>query len=168
MKTLLFLFIFSFSVQANEAEAMKAIKSLGQNLKKELKGAMKKSPSHAVAVCNTEAMKVTKDASKNGILVGRVSKKNRNPNNKPKEWMKAFIEKYHKGEIKKPYTVVNLPHNRQGILKPIKTGPLCLKCHGTKIDDVTSKKISDLYPKDKATGYKAGQIRGFFWAEFNK
>ena len=166
-RIILLLALYSLSTQASEQEAMKAIKSLGQSLKKELKMAMKKSPSHAVSVCNTQAMKVTKAAAKKAIAVGRVSLKNRNPNNLPKDWMSAFVEKYHEKKIKKPYVVVDITKNKKGILKPIKTGPLCLKCHGSNIDSLTEAKINSLYPNDKAVGYKVGEIRGFFWAEYS-
>ncbi len=167
-KLLLLLTLCSFSSHANEQEAIKVIKSLGQNLKKELKAAIKISPAHAVEVCNTKAMKITKDAELKGITVGRVSLKNRNPDNYPKDWMKAFIDKYHQKKVKKPYVVLDIGKNKKGILMPIKTGGLCLKCHGSHVDPKTSSKISELYPKDKALGYKAGQIRGFFWAEYSK
>ena len=39
-------------------------------------------------------MKITQEASKKGIKVGRVSTKNRNPENIPREWMKQTINNY--------------------------------------------------------------------------
>lgn len=168
MKTLILILLFSLNLHAGEKEALMTIKQLGTNLKKELKAAMKKSPSKALVVCNTVAMPITEQAAVKGIKVGRVSLKNRNPKNAPKNWMKPFIEKYHKGEIKKPYSVVTLKSGKKGIIKPIKTAPLCLKCHGNYISQATQNKIKELYPADKAVGYKVGQIRGFFWAEFKE
>lgn len=165
MKILMTLLLFSTIAHANEQEALKTMKTLGMNLKKELKAAMKKSPVNAVEVCNTKANEITKAAAQNGIIVGRVSTKNRNPNNTPKEWMKPYIEKFHSGKINKPYVVVSLK-DKTGVLKPIKTEAVCLNCHGPRLIKPVANKIKELYPKDKATGYKIGEIRGFFWAEY--
>ena len=152
--------------KAAEKKAMKAIGKLGMNLKKELKAAMQKSPVHAVQTCNIKASPIAKEIAKEGIEVGRVSRKNRNPDNTPKEWMLETIEAYHQKKITKPYTVVQLDNGKHGIIRPITTMPVCLKCHGEKIDGAIQKKIKELYPADKATGYKNGQIRGFFWATY--
>ena len=38
----------------------------------------------------------------------------------------------------------------------------CLICHGDNIDSTISTKLNELYPNDKAVGYKAGEIRGAF------
>lgn len=160
--------LFSTSLLASEQEALQAIKSLGTNLKKELQKAMKISKVNAVKTCNVKAMAIAKEASKKGIEVGRVSTKNRNPNNFPKEWMKPYIEKFHKKEIKDPYVVISLPNGKKGLLKPIATMPMCLNCHGTKIDADVMEEIKKHYPNDKAIGYKVGDIRGFFWAEYKE
>lgn len=175
MKFLTFLFSLALcssalpevaKTNASEKEALLTIKSLGRNLKKELTKAIKESPSHAVKVCNVEANKIAKEASKKGIKVGRVSRKNRNPNNTPKEWMLETITRYHQNKIDEPYVVIDLKDNKKGLLKPIKTQPLCLSCHGEHVAPETEAQINKLYPNDKATGYKLGEIRGFFWAEY--
>jgi len=47
-------------------------------------------------------------------------------------------------------------------LRALPTGPLCLTCHGQPKDipnDVAST-LNELYPYDKAIGYKLGEIRG--------
>lgn len=174
MKTLIFALLLTGNVNAHEAgehqdlekKALAEINRLGKNLKTELQKAMKVSPVNALKVCNTKAMPLTQEVSKAGIKVGRVSLKNRNPKNKPAGWMMETITAYHNGMKKEPYSVVQLPNGKHGILKPIKTMPLCLKCHGTDIDPKLQKKISELYPQDKATGYQNNQIRGFFFAEY--
>ena len=38
----------------------------------------------------------------------------------------------------------------------------CLKCHGENLDPETAAILDELYPQDKARGYKAGQVRGAF------
>lgn len=153
--------------QANsEQEALSKIKEFGTTLKRELKKGLSKSPLEAVKVCNLKAPEIATKVSSKEIKIGRVSLKYRNPQNKPQKWMKSYIQKFHKKEIKKAYIVASLPNGKKGLLKPVQTMPLCLTCHGEKIEPTLSKEIKRLYPQDKATGYKVGQIRGFFWAEF--
>jgi hypothetical protein len=43
---------------------------------------------------------------------------------------------------------------------------LCLTCHGENLSDSISSKLSELYPEDRAVGYRAGDLRGVFWVEF--
>jgi len=161
-----FSFLFASFGYSSEKEALLAIKGLGTNLKKELKKALKISAVNAVEKCKIKASKITALAAKKGITVGRVSRENRNPKNIPKEWMEKYIEAFHKKEIEKKYLTVSISKDKMGLLMPIKTMPVCLKCHGENISTGVSEKINSLYPKDKAVGYTVGQIRGFFWAEY--
>ena len=39
---------------------------------------------------------------------------------------------------------------------------MCLQCHGQSIAPDVREKLSGLYPEDKATGYREGDIRGAF------
>ncbi|PIK16412.1 DUF3365 domain-containing protein [Halobacteriovorax sp. JY17] len=160
-------FLLSHSSFAeNKEDILSKIKIFQTALKVELQKGMKKSPLEAVTICNVKAPEIKKSLSSPNTQFGRVSLKNRNPSNYPKEWMLKYIEEFHNKETKEPYTVVKLQDGKQGLLKPIITMPLCLKCHGTNIKADLQEKISKLYPKDKAVGYKVGQIRGFFWSEF--
>lgn len=117
---------------ANEEKALKAIEKLGENLQLELSRAMRKSPTYAVAICNIKASEITKKAAKEGIKIGRVSPKNRNPDNTPKDWMLEYIEQFQNKKIDKPYIVTAISSEKMGLLKPIITQPLCTKCHGLK------------------------------------
>ena len=47
-------------------------------------------------------------------------------------------------------------------MKAIGVAPVCLSCHGSaeQISTTVQAKINTLYPHDKATGYKAGELRG--------
>ncbi|WP_419168712.1 Tll0287-like domain-containing protein [Halobacteriovorax sp.] len=166
MKKIIFLVLLSFSTLAGQKEALEAIQKTAMALKKELQSAMKVSPVNAIEVCNTKAMPITKKYHSKGIEVGRVSLKNRNPDNTVKDWMKETIDAYESGSNKKGYSVVRISNNQSGIIKPIKTMPLCLNCHGSNIKPEVSARINKLYPADKATGYKTGDTRGYFWATF--
>jgi len=46
-------------------------------------------------------------------------------------------------------------------MPPLEQMP-CLKCHGENIDPKVAAKLDELYPNDKARGYKVGDIRGAF------
>ena len=153
----------------NQAEkekmALKAIKRLGKDLKQKLQSALKVSDLNALSVCNTKASLITQKAQSYGVKVGRISEKNRNPDNTPSNWMLPYMEQFRSGEVKEPYLTVKLDH-KYGILKPIFTAPMCLKCHGENIDSTLKSKLDELYPNDKAIGFKTGDIRGYFYAEF--
>lgn len=166
MKKLILALIISSTALANEKQALQAIQKTAMALKKELQAAMKVSPVNAVKVCNTKAMPITKKYHSEGIEVGRVSPKNRNPENTVKEWMKETVESYESGKNKKAYSVVRISNTQSGIIKPLKAMPLCLNCHGSKINPEVSKEIEKHYPHDKATGYKTGDLRGYFWATY--
>jgi hypothetical protein len=157
----------STSFAATEKEALQTIKKYGKALKKELKSALKVSPINALKVCNTKAPEIENKLKTEAIEVGRVSTKNRNPKNVPKKWMQKAIKKFENKKNKKPYEVVKISEDRSGLLKPIATMPMCLKCHGDNIDAKLMSEIQKLYPKDKAINYQVGDIRGYFWAEFN-
>lgn len=158
--------LLSSSLFANEKIALDKIGQYARSLKAELQKGMKHSPQKAVEACNLKAPQIQEKVSTREIQIGRVSLKNRNPNNTPKEWMLEYINKFHNKELKKGHVVIDLDNGNKGLLKPIKTMPLCLKCHGQNIDKNLKTVIHDMYPNDKAIGYKVGEIRGFFWAEY--
>jgi hypothetical protein len=60
-----------------------------------------------------------------------------------------------------------LPSGGVGDAEPIYNQPLCLTCHGETIDPELRARIRDLYPRDRATGFRDGDLRGVFWVEFS-
>jgi len=151
-------------------EAKKITKDFSTSLKTELKAAMKAGgPINALTVCNTKAMPITQEvAKKHKAQLSRVSLKNRNPENVPNFWQKAVLEDFDKraakGEdiVKMAYASVvdNNGKKQLRFMKAMPTGDVCLTCHGEKIDGKVKAKLKELYPNDKATGYKKGQVRG--------
>ncbi len=124
---------------------------------------------NALEFCNTNALPLTKTISdKHQTKIKRVSDRNRNPKNKASEVELKMIENYKKqlalGQNLKPEIVGN------SFYSPIVTNKACLQCHGelgNNIKPETAKKIAELYPNDKATGYKTDEIRGLFVVELN-
>lgn len=171
MKNLILLFIFfsptTFALEVSEAKEI--LKPFKMELMKTLQGEMKAHGAQsAVKVCNTQAMPITekhaKSHGKKVLGLGRTSHKLRNEKNQPKEWVKEYLTKFQKGELKAPI-VVKLEKGVSGYLEPIKVNGACLKCHGENLAPKVSESLKNLYPQDKATGFKAGDFRGLFWLE---
>ncbi len=141
-------------------------------LKKELKGAMKEGgPTNAIKVCKNKAPEIAANMSeKNGWRVARTSLKLRNPQNEPDAWelnvMNEFEKRKAAGEpIKKLEfsEIVTTDGKKQfRYMKAIPTGKVCLKCHGSMIDPDVEAALKQSYPRDKARGFKEGDIRGAF------
>jgi hypothetical protein len=122
----------------------------------------------AVTACQIQAPEIAKKLQgENAIYeLGRASHRYRNPQNAPKAWMKPYFQAFlEKGEVP-DVEVIKINDNRYGYMEPIFLGmPLCLQCHGTEIAEGTLKVVDELYPEDKARGFKPGEFRGIFWLE---
>jgi rubrerythrin len=130
----------------------------------ELSSALSESgPSHAIQVCSERAPEIAAQVSEDHQLsIGRTSSKLRNPDNAPPLWARMITEP----NPNKP----NIMTNNAGdlaVLSPIQLAPTCLQCHGTETDITpqTRATLNKLYPNDQATGYKAGDLRGWFVIE---
>lgn len=149
-----------------------AVQQFFGQLKGELQAGMKAGgPVKAIEVCSEKAPAIARDVSnKQGLQIGRTSLKTRNPSNAPDEWEESVLKEFeqrkaqgeHPRQMEK-HAIVE--HNGKQVfryMKAIPTGKLCLKCHGTDIDPAVSAKLEKLYPDDKATGFRQGDIRGAF------
>lgn len=153
-------------------EAKQVMMGFGKQLKQELVGAMKESgPVHALESCNLSAPSITAQASDGGWDVSRTSLKTRNPGNEPDAWelevLNEFEAKKAKGTdpAKLAFAEVVEEDGKKvyRFMKAIPTAELCLSCHGTgEVKPEVEAKLSDLYPDDKARGFKKGDIRGAF------
>jgi hypothetical protein len=160
------------SPDALAAEARAAIGKFAEKLKGELMGAMKvDGPLKAIEVCNISAPAIATDGSTNGWTVGRTSLKARNPKNAPDAWEEAALKAFDAAKAKgaDPKTLEKAEVvEKDGVrtfrfMKAIPTAAEpCLACHGETIKEPVKAKLAELYPADKATGYKEGDIRGAF------
>lgn len=123
-------------------------------------------PVAAIQVCSREAGIIAIDVGdKFDVRIGRTAAKLRNPQNKPPEWVEPLIE-----ESPSEPLFVDLPNGHTGALLPIKLQAKCIICHGpadTIADDVKTQ-LAELYPQDHATGFKEGDLRGWFWVDVPK
>jgi len=181
MKTFIFFLVASFfivstihaeDVSLRAAESRKAIKTFVKELKNALQQAIKTGgPEHAIQVCEEKAPEIAiKISEEKGWLIGRTSLKFRNPVNAPDSWeltvLRQFEERKARGEDPKDleYSEVIVKNGRKTFryMKTIPTKGMCLTCHGEKIPSKVSEKLDELYPEDKARGFKKGDIRGAF------
>ena len=158
-------------------EARGIVMGFGKSLKKELVTAMKAGgPVKAVGVCNTLAPEIAATSGeKSGWEVGRTSLKLRNTDNMPDSWELAVLNDFEArkaaGEdiTKMEYTEVIETAGKKEFryMKAIPTGKPCMACHASEINPGVEAVLSELYPADKARGFKPGDIRGAFTLKKN-
>lgn len=143
--------------------AINAKDELFKRLSSELMRAMSSGgPAAAIEVCSQKAPKIAAAVGKeHNVLIGRTSFKLRNPVNAPPTWATEFISQ----RVAEPQ-FVDLEHGL-GAFLPIQLKSQCLACHGQKEHmsaDVIDR-LAALYPRDSATGFQEGDLRGWFWVE---
>lgn len=151
------------------AEYHAAIKALGGALVGEMKTALSAGGGvQAIEVCHSKAPEIAEKISKEqGFKVARTSLKIRNPNNAPDAWETEQLQKFEArkqaGEdVAKMETDIEKVEGKLRYMKAIPVQEACLNCHGDKIAPELAEKLQALYPADKATGFKLGDIRGAF------
>lgn len=153
--------------------ARQIVKRFAGELKGELKTAVdKKGFQHAIGVCKDAAPGIaTKLSAETGWRVGRTAIRLRNPANAPDpaelEVLQDFLKRAAAGETLAKMEQAFEDRAAEGgpafrYMKAIPTGELCLTCHGSSIDPQLAARIRDSYPKDQATGFKLGELRGAF------
>lgn len=180
MKKLVFILaslITAYPLYADEQavftqQSQEAIKAFSESLKGALLSAIKSGgPTQAITVCNVTAPLIASELSnKYGFNIARTSLKVRNPNNQADVWEKQGLNQFeidkNKGasidSLMISESVTQDGQQERRLLKAIPTGKLCLTCHGENIAPDVQAKLNTLYPDDKATGFKLGDIRGAF------
>jgi len=131
-------------------------------------------PEHAVQFCNLKAAGLTDSLSEmHGASIGRISNRNRNPDNKIVGQTDILAWNYWTGKQAgqgAPDTVIYERSGKPYYYKPIRIGmKTCLKCHGsrsTEISLATLNVLDSLYPGDKAVNYRMGDLRGLWKVGF--
>lgn len=125
----------------------------------------------AVLACSEVAQTVTeKFGHEQGVEIRRVSLRARNPKDQPDEWEAAKLRQWEKDykpgqPLQDVFEVMEEKGRRFGrYLKPIIVQPMCLGCHGPRetIPEPVRQVLDQRYPRDHATGYRAGDLRGAF------
>ena len=152
-------------VQKANTVSKDLLKTLGGNLKKELKT---NGPASALKFCSANAYDLTEKVSKKygkEVSVKRISLKPRNPSDTPNKEEAVILQSMEKMYALgvKPHNIVQEKENKVIVYKPLLIKKkACLICHGdvAKNKPKLAKKIKSIYPNDKATGYKMGDMRG--------
>lgn len=158
---------------AHLAVCRTAVDKLGAALKKALTDAMaERGPVGALEVCKVEAVPIAKTISiEEGLIVGRVSLRPRNPANAPDDWERARLAEFEgrktAGETPATLDAWAIVGDQEGhrtfrYMKAIPTVGMCLGCHGSDLKPDVAAKVKELYPQDLAVGYAPGDLRGAF------
>jgi hypothetical protein len=122
----------------------------------------------AVSVCSALAPAIAaEESAASGARISRIAARNRNPAARvPRDVQKHFAElAANPVEAGKPaIRVWEAGRGASATVNYLRAIPMmgqpCLSCHGTDIDKPTAARIAALYPKDKATGFMPGELRG--------
>lgn len=153
----------SVDPQMTGADLLMPFKS---NLKSALVTGMKAGPVEAIKACSVDAPHIAEGLSIDGVVMGRSSHKLRNPDNVAPGWLEPILEAYVNGSSGLTPRAVSIGGDRTGYVEPIMVQPMCLTCHGETLQPGIEARIDELYPDDKATGFREGDFRGVFWVEF--
>lgn len=147
-----------------KAKMLSAKEALFKKLSGRLMEAMEtQGPASAIAVCRKEATQIAETVGRErGLRIGRTGVRLRNPKNDPPSWAESLVSE----RAETPNFVV-LDNGDPAALLPIKLQSQCLMCHGPQeqIPQVVQDQLAKLYPNDEATGFRAGELRGWFWVE---
>lgn len=177
--------VAAFAAATEEATRVQQIGSEAAGLmlsgvKSELQRAMSsRGPAHALSFCNAELPTIVGRISKElpqGVTVRRATLKPRNPRNAADETDKQAIDFFVKAfESEKPelrakhYTVQGISGDFR-YYQPIMIAAECLACHGERnsLPDDVKRLLDQKYPRDQATGYGIGDLRGVVRVEIRK
>ena len=120
-------------------------------------------PTSAIQVCKSDAPRLASEVGEQfGVRIGRTAIRLRNLENSPPAWARLLVQQ----QVTDPLMVA-LEDRRLGVLLPIHLKAACVLCHGPKdelVPDVRASLVAH-YPQDQATGFREGDLRGWFWVE---
>lgn len=161
-----------FVKQEGQRIVAEASATLASNL---LQAATQGGFSNALAVCSVHAIPITEEISaSHRVVLRRVALRTRNKQNVPDEIERRFLNQFIEAaaEGQPPAFEVHAGPDEVRFFAPIVlNNVLCLNCHGepgTQVQPETLGTIRKLYPKDEATGYKLGDIRGMWSISFRE
>ncbi len=148
-------------------EARQQTRAFAEDLKSTLmKGMKAEGPKAAIRLCNEEAPVIAMSHSTDGWDIGRTSLKIRNPENAPDAWEKQvlldFASRHQAGESMDTMEASIQDGDTFRYMKAIPVGGPCVICHGETLAEPVQEELARLYPDDKATGFRQGDLRGAF------
>lgn len=119
-------------------------------------------PAAAIQVCSKEAPQIAEQVSQeHGLTIGRTSFRLRNSDNAPPTWASQLVA----DRVAEPTYLTQ--GGKLAALLPIRIQAQCLMCHGGEetIPPPVKDALAEHYPKDQATGFQDGDLRGWFCVE---
>jgi hypothetical protein len=153
------------------ARADLIVVEMHDTLIRELKGGLERGPEFAMRSCHIDVASVLRRLERQeGIAAGRTSDRLRNPANAPPSWAAPLVRTHVGGTARDLGGFVVDLGPKIGVLRPIAHRPMCASCHGPtdRLSPAVRETLSDRYPSDRATGYKEGDLRGWYWVEIPK
>lgn len=156
---------------AYEQDAERALQMLRGAMMEEMRRAMEVGPDAAIDVCRHLAPEIeARIEQETGWEVRRPSLRARNPANAPDASERGVLMGYAARATagQPPEQLRTLrTEQRDGeewvhFMQAVPTFDVCLVCHGEEIAPEVGAAIRELYPEDKAVGYRVGDIRGAF------
>jgi len=135
-------------------------------LRGQLMGALNSGgPLQALDVCQKAAPAIAQEiGTREGATIWRTSLRNRSPRGTPDARERATLEQFDARRTagEDPATIEASTQTASGFrfMKAIPMGAPCAQCHGVSVAPDVAAKIAALYPQDRATGYKPGELRG--------
>lgn len=151
--------------------ARKAAQSLIQQfktrLRSELMAAIKQSgPEGAIEICSRKAPEIAQELSVGGWAIRRASILNRNPKNYPEGPEGEMIRRFEADTSKSTQATWDYTNliKQYRYFEAIRLEGMCTSCHGKseEMDPAVVAKLQQLYPSDRAVGFKVGDLRGIF------
>lgn len=155
--------------EAQVARARAAADALTGELSRRLMAELREGGApKAVAVCAQVAPEIAAAHSREGLSVRRVSLKTRNPANGPDGWERTRLEqleaRHRAGDLPAEVVDEDVVDGRSVLryMRPIRVMSPCLACHGVResLNAEVAGALAGRYPRDAATGYAAGDLRG--------
>jgi hypothetical protein len=154
-----------------QAIVQQAFALLSSNLTKALAAG---GVTNALSYCSERALPLTREvASTNEVTIRRATHMARNPANRASPAELAILRDFRVAleNQQKPRPVLRTNVNGSvTFYAPILlNNSICLKCHGEPGKDISAVDaafIRSIYPQDKATGFKLGELRGLWRIDF--
>lgn len=143
-------------LEIGDSISFAAQNELLKNVGREMKAG---GPTAAISFCNIHASPIMDSLSKvYGVEIHRITERSRNPNNKAND-VELAILKAMQSSASNDTVILSSNTYYKNIYLGMET---CLKCHGNKeqISPETQELITEKYPKDEATNYQLGDLRG--------
>jgi hypothetical protein len=128
-------------------------------------------PEFAIKSCHIDVIGMTRRIGRQeGVTAGRTSDRLRSAANAPQAWAAPVVTAYAGRRTRDVEGFAVDLGDKVGVLRPIAERPMCALCHGPaeKISPAVREALGDQYPRDRATGFSEGEIRGWFWVEMPK